>query len=134
MAIGGSRIKELMNTDKYHHGGENRMQNKSISPKQGEVNKPPNLLKTVMIKSMKRVIKAMKTANDEPMTMIKIAKSMMLKMEAKTYFKMKMIMTTKVIKMEAKAYLKIKKEVKHKTKIYKNVIEKLLGFNSRVSK
>ncbi len=64
------------------------MQNESISPKQWEVNKSPtNLLKTVKTKSMKKEIKPMKTTNDQPMTMIKIAKSMPLKMEAKTYSK-----------------------------------------------
>ena len=41
---------------------------------------------------MKREIKAMKTANDQPMTMIKTTKSMMLKMETNTYFTMKMKM------------------------------------------
>ena len=74
------------------------MQNKSISPKNKSISpkgggqQVPNLLKTEKIKSMKREIKAMKTANDQPMTMIKTTKSMILKMETNTYFTMKMKM------------------------------------------
>ena len=65
----------------------------------------PSLLKIEKTKNMKREIKVTKKTNDQPMTTIKItksmtikikiAKSMTIKMKAKTYLQKKMIMVTK---------------------------------------
>jgi hypothetical protein len=72
ITIGGSRIKDLMDTDEYHQGESKEFSLQRNILKQNHISNTeggqqvPSLLKTEKIKSMTREIKTMKTTNDQP--------------------------------------------------------------------